>query len=144
MIQIANVTPWSSRAPVSASFRKPQAIFARIIVPQIRLGRGVSYFVYAIWPRTSASTTSHHLFVNVTPAPHSKMQPLRATARPRKICYVRDFCSTRFSFSPAVAQILGRICGVVGCRLIDASTGCASTAGWSCMGAPTVRPSLSG
>jgi hypothetical protein len=91
MIQIANVTPWSSRALVSASFRKPQAIFARIIVPQIRLGRGVSYSVYAIWPRTSASTTSHHLFVNVTPAPHSKMQPLRATAHPWKILLCPGF-----------------------------------------------------
>jgi hypothetical protein len=75
-----------------------------------------------------------------------------------KFCYVRDFCSTRFSFSrplprrnntpkqntSLIVVILGRICGVVGCRFIDPSTGCASTAGWSCMGAPTVRPSLSG
>ena len=38
MIQIASVTPWSSRARVSASFRKASAIFVKIIVPRIRPG----------------------------------------------------------------------------------------------------------
>ena len=38
MIQIASVTPWSSRARVSASFRKASAIFVEIIVLRIRPG----------------------------------------------------------------------------------------------------------